>query len=555
VARAAYEQAKAQLDGVSESGLPDTMQFFVVPPAGTDEVEPAEGDIETITAHGRQIPLELIGVPKFSPDYYSLLQSRNGGKRIVASHHLQYGGMDVREIQEAYDSEGALSVSDTVEGLFGRGAKIGRVLPDGTFQFYVKNHQGSTMRTVNADGSYTEGSVFDYGSYGDLRKLKENSDITATEKWTGKEHVEALGLYDFGARLYDPELALWLAPDAAGQYVNPYAYGADPINGVDPDGNWFWIDDAIASGLGAVAGYVGYGVATGNWLSWQALAAAGVGAAAGEGALYTGGATLSAFGAIGFTGAGATIAAGAVGGAVGGTISGFGNYSISAGASFDIGEAGKAAGFGAFTGFVGGAAGSGLSSFASTLTIGGTQIASPVARGIITGAIGGAGGGYAAGYVGTLAMGGSLAEANGAGWRGLSTGAVGGAVGGGVGSYFQAKYNGLDPWSGKRDDPTNFGFADNPIPRGTLRPGATIDRYGSNEGSYASPLGTSFGERSLPSAQASAPYHRYQVINPIEVNVGPAAPYHGQQGGGIQYQFDQPRTIRFHLENGNLVEY
>jgi RHS repeat-associated protein len=453
--RAAYSQAQAQLDALPESELPDTVRFYVVPLAGADEVEPAEGDIEAITTHGRQIPLELIGVLKFSPDYYSLLQSRNGGKRIVASHHLQYGGMDVREIQEAYDSEGALSVSDTVEGLFGRGAKIGRVLPGGAFQFYVKNHQGSTMRTVNADGGYAAGSVFDYGSYGELKQVKENADITPTEKWTGKEYVEALRLYDFGARHLDPELGIWTTPDAAGQYFNPYSYGAgDPINGTDPDGNWFWIDDAIATGLGAVAGYVGYGVATGDWWSGQALAMAAVGAAAGEGALYTGGATLSALGAVGVTGVGATVAAGAAGGAVAGAISGVGGYSVGAAAgdhSWDLGDAAKATTLGVASGAVGGAVGGvaavGAGALASQL---GAQ--SPV----LAGAVGGAAGGYAGGAVATLATGGSLAEANRQGLMGMAQGAAAGAVTG----YVYSKASSIDPWTGKSTETPQVPVAD-----------------------------------------------------------------------------------------------
>ena len=48
---------------------------------------------------------------------------------------------------------------------------------------------------------------------------------------------------DFGARLYDPRTAAWLAPDPmAEKYypISPYAYCAgNPVNLVDPDGMWF----------------------------------------------------------------------------------------------------------------------------------------------------------------------------------------------------------------------------------------------------------------------------------------------------------------------------
>ena len=216
---------------------------------------------------------------------------------------------------------------------------------------------------------------------------------------------------------------MWLVPDAAGQFDDPYSFGNDPINSLDEDGNWAFWDDVAAIGLGAVAGYVGYGLQTGNWLSVDALAMAAVGAAAGDGALYTGGATLSALAPLGVTGVGATVAAGAAGGAVGGGISGLGGYSVGAsapGQSWNIGDAVKATGLGVAAGMVGGAAGGGSSQLL------GQYIASPVLRGTIGGALGG----YAGGVTGGLLSGGSLGQANLAGLSGLALGAGMGAVAG-----------------------------------------------------------------------------------------------------------------------------
>ena len=40
-----------------------------------------------------------------------------------------------------------------------------------------------------------------------------------------------------GARWYDPELGMFLSPDPAGQYANPYSYtDGNAINRVDPNG-------------------------------------------------------------------------------------------------------------------------------------------------------------------------------------------------------------------------------------------------------------------------------------------------------------------------------
>lgn len=248
----ALSGAQAKLDALPESKLPDTVRLFVVPPAGIDIVAPVSGEIEEFLSHGRKIPLVMLGILKFSQEYYDLIQSQDQGERIEASHQVTYSGRNVREIRETYGLDGNVSASDTVNGLFGRGAKIGRILPNGSFQFFVKNNQGSSVRTVSAHGEYMSGSVYEYGAYGRLVKTKENSDIPATELWTGKELDSHSALYYFGARFYDPDLGLWLTPDAAGQYNNPYNYGGDPVNFVDFYGLW-------SLGLGIVIGYDKHG--------------------------------------------------------------------------------------------------------------------------------------------------------------------------------------------------------------------------------------------------------------------------------------------------------
>ena len=58
-----------------------------------------------------------------------------------------------------------------------------------------------------------------------------------------------LGLYDFGARYYDPLLGRWFNIDPALQGLNPYVYcGNNPLMYVDKDGEWFWIIPIIIGG-------------------------------------------------------------------------------------------------------------------------------------------------------------------------------------------------------------------------------------------------------------------------------------------------------------------
>jgi RHS repeat-associated protein len=105
----------------------------------------------------------------------------------------------------------------------------------------------------------------------------------------GKELEDKTGLHDFHARQYDAALGRWFATDPAGQYGSPYlGMGNNPVNGTDPSGEWFGIDDLVAAGIGFVVGYVSSGLQSGDWGS-KSLIAGGIGAAAGWLAYNTGG--------------------------------------------------------------------------------------------------------------------------------------------------------------------------------------------------------------------------------------------------------------------------
>ncbi|MBP5351075.1 MAG: RHS repeat-associated core domain-containing protein [Fibrobacterales bacterium] len=89
--------------------------------------------------------------------------------------------------------------------------------------------------------------VVDYTPTG--RRVVVYSDgAPTTPQFTGKEMDAETGLYHFGARQYDPELAMWAQVDPGRQFASPYAYagnGVNPINGVDPDGEDFMVSNWI----------------------------------------------------------------------------------------------------------------------------------------------------------------------------------------------------------------------------------------------------------------------------------------------------------------------
>ena len=86
--------------------------------------------------------------------------------------------------------------------------------------------------------------------------------------------------------------------------------------------------------------------------------------------------------------------------------------------------------------------------------------------------------------------------------------------------------------------PPNRGFDGNPI-KVKLEPGTLIDRYGYDGGTFVSPKGIPYTERSLPIGTDQKPYTVFEVVKPVEVQAGKIAPWFGEKGGGIQYEFSQ----------------
>jgi RHS repeat-associated protein len=225
-------------------------------------VTPESGDLEPLTKEDTVIPVALRGALKYSAAYDSLMSGRTG-KAVLARHTVTVGGVGLSTVREVYGVSGEVEGRTVVAMVLGRGVPIGRVVHTDTgsvTQFFIKNHLGSTVRVVNADGSYATTPVFDYQPYGELQSIREDSLNPVNAKYTGKELDAEVNLHYFGARWYDQELGMWMTPDPARQFANPYSYGGDPVNYFDPTGLW-------SLGLGIVVGYenggwhIGFGVA------------------------------------------------------------------------------------------------------------------------------------------------------------------------------------------------------------------------------------------------------------------------------------------------------
>ncbi|MBP5419406.1 MAG: hypothetical protein J6Y72_06310 [Bacteroidales bacterium] len=101
--------------------------------------------------------------------------------------------------------------------------------------YYHSDHLGSTSYITDANGNATQ--FVSYKPYGEALVDEHATSFESPWKFNGKELDSETGLYYYGARYYEPVLALWYGVDAlaekypsVGGYV--YCHG-NPIIRID----------------------------------------------------------------------------------------------------------------------------------------------------------------------------------------------------------------------------------------------------------------------------------------------------------------------------------
>ena len=126
-------------------------------------------------------------------------------------------------------------------------AKVAASSPSPSYHYYIKDHLGDNRVVLGENGAIEQ--VNHYYPFGGLMGESKSLASSQRYKYNGKELDRTHGLdwYDYGARMYDPALARWMAPDPlAEKYygVSPYAYCHDnPMNAIDPDGRDDFFDE------------------------------------------------------------------------------------------------------------------------------------------------------------------------------------------------------------------------------------------------------------------------------------------------------------------------
>ncbi|MEL6482013.1 MAG: RHS repeat-associated core domain-containing protein, partial [Pseudomonadota bacterium] len=101
-------------------------------------------------------------------------------------------------------------------------------------RFPITDTQGSVWAVADEKGIV---ATYAYSPFGRLLSSAGPEAGRFAYRWQGREFDPETGLYDFRARLYDPALMRFHAPDPAGQFASPYVFGGNvPLIIIDPTG-------------------------------------------------------------------------------------------------------------------------------------------------------------------------------------------------------------------------------------------------------------------------------------------------------------------------------
>jgi len=93
--------------------------------------------------------------------------------------------------------------------------------------------------SFSAPVNYEIGNLYQFGFSETFDNLSGQSNYTIPAAEVTTDQYSGMCLNHFEARYFDSEIGLWTSGDKAGQFFSPYEYCFNnPVNVIDPDGNW-----------------------------------------------------------------------------------------------------------------------------------------------------------------------------------------------------------------------------------------------------------------------------------------------------------------------------
>jgi len=182
------------------------------------------------------------GARSISYTYDNMPQSINGAVSFV------YDGMGtrVKKVASGYTVTYIDGLYECTSGggcgkyIFAGDDRIALKNASGTF-YYHPDHLGSTAVVTNASGSRVEGDF--YSPFGETSANPISPFTGVKHKFTSQELDAESGLYNYNARLYNPEAGRFVSADSIvpdpsnPQSLNRYSYVLNnPVNMIDPTG-------------------------------------------------------------------------------------------------------------------------------------------------------------------------------------------------------------------------------------------------------------------------------------------------------------------------------
>lgn len=170
----------------------------------------------------------------YNPD--GLRKSKTVGS---TTYYYHYDGTNLIRIT---DGSGATVWSFT----WANGKPVNMTNASGTTYYYVTNFRGDVIRIMDGSGAVV--ASYSYDPWGKVLSATEDTTVAGQPiRYASYVYDTESQLYYLQARYYDPDTARFISRDPNGGSLdnplsqNAYAYANDdPVNNVDPDGEWAW---------------------------------------------------------------------------------------------------------------------------------------------------------------------------------------------------------------------------------------------------------------------------------------------------------------------------